>query len=523
MDKGAWAMRRRAAGEGLRLGRPVLLASAPSTATSSTTTRSSTSTPTACGCTPTAAPRTAATAKSPTTSSAPRAAANLLKNRIEGETELAVRGPQAATCTTWSTRPCSTSIRSGKPINNGRLHGLAARCSAILGQMVCYTGQQITWDEAMKLQLHGWARDVQLGHGAARQAGRRRHLPGPHPGHDEVDVVPDANTKVFGIDNHHRRMSCTSTTWLLRMPVGSPQPSRFFGGRRCFGCGLQMGLLESVSTLVADEPKPESKPKVRVVFIRPKDQAKYWMSWPGNDYNADERQAKFTEILTKIAQELGIQLEVDPAALEDADTVDAALARIKQSPPDGIMVIQMHLSYWREATDRFLENRGDIPTIVFSQLGTSFTGHLQIARKLPKVYVAATDGLDWLSYGMRMFKTIEDMKNSRLCIITGDKTYDRKLDVIGTTLHYIPLDRWVYRIQQGRNDGRDACVGRILHQTGEGGPRAETGGHPQRRQELFRRQTNHGRRSVATAYRSIASIWSGITGSRVLLASPGRS
>lgn len=206
---------------------------------------------------------------------------------------------------------------------------------------------------------------------------------------------------------------------------------------------LQMGLLELTSTLIASEPKPKPKPKVRLFFIRPKDQAKYWMSWPGNDYIADERQANFTEMLTKIARELGIQLEVDPAALEDANTVDAALERMKQSPPDDIMVIQMHLSYWREATDRFLENRGDIPTIVFSRLGTSFTGHLQTARKLPKVCVAATDGLDWLRYGMRMFKTIGDMKSSRLCIITGDKTYDRKLDVIGTTLHYIPLDRWV--------------------------------------------------------------------------------
>jgi len=205
----------------------------------------------------------------------------------------------------------------------------------------------------------------------------------------------------------------------------------------------QMGLLEFTSTLLADEPRPKSKPKVRLFFIRPKDQAKYWMSWPGNDYNANVRQAEFTRRLKKIAEELVIQLQVDPVALEDATTVDAALERMKQSPPDGILVIQMHLSYWKTATDHLLNNRGDIPTIIFSQLGTSFTGHLQTARKLPNVCVAATDGLDWLRYGMRMFKTVEDMKCSRLCMITGDKTYDRKLDVIGTTLHYIPLNRWV--------------------------------------------------------------------------------
>jgi len=206
---------------------------------------------------------------------------------------------------------------------------------------------------------------------------------------------------------------------------------------------MQMGLLEFTSTLVADEMRPKSKPRVRLFFIRPKDQAKYWMSWPGNDYNADENQADFTKRLKRIARELDIELEVDPAALEDAATVDAALERMKKSPPDGILVIQMHLSYWRAATDHLLNNRGDIPTIVFSRLGTSFTGHLQTARKLPNVCVAATDGLDWLDYGMRMFKTMADMRQSRLCIVAGDKSYDRKLDVIGTTLHYIPLDRWV--------------------------------------------------------------------------------
>ena len=210
---------------------------------------------------------------------------------------------------------------------------------------------------------------------------------------------------------------------------------------------LQMGLLEFTSTLVADEPKPKKKPTVRLVFIRPKDQAKYWMSWPGNDYIADEKQAEFTETLTKIAEEMGIKLEVDPAALEDEPTVNAALERIKQSSPDGIMVIQMHLSYWK-ATDHLLKNRGEIPTIIFSRLGTSFTGHLQTARSLPKVCVAATDGLGWLRHGMRMFKTMAEMESSRLCIITGDKAYDRKLDVIGTTLHYIPLDRWVDEVNK---------------------------------------------------------------------------
>ncbi len=41
------------------------------------------------------------------------------------------------------------SIRSGKPINNG-LYMVRSTMLAILGRMVSYTGQKITWDEAMK-------------------------------------------------------------------------------------------------------------------------------------------------------------------------------------------------------------------------------------------------------------------------------------------------------------------------------------------------------------------------------------
>jgi len=233
--------------------------------------------------------------------------------------------------------------------------------------------------------------------------------------------------------------------------AGSPRISRrnLLTAAGASTLALKMGVLDYAAEVLGAAPKPAKKAIVRVVFIRPKDQAAYWMSWPGNDYNADAKQAEFTKKLSKIAAELGLQLDVDPAPLEDAPSVDAALERLKKAPPDGIMVIQMHLSYWA-ATNRFLEKRGDTATIVFSRMGTSFTGHLQTARKLPKTYVAATLGLDWLRYGMRMFKTIHDMRHSRLCIVTGKKTVDRKLEPIGTTLHYIPLNRWLEEWQKAK-------------------------------------------------------------------------
>ncbi len=41
-----------------------------------------------------------------------------------------------------------------------------------------------------------------------------------------------------------------------------------------------------------------------------------------------------------------------------------------------------------------------------------------------------------------MLRTKGDMENTRICIVGGDKPEDKKLDVIGTTLHYIPRKRY---------------------------------------------------------------------------------
>jgi L-fucose isomerase-like protein len=42
-----------------------------------------------------------------------------------------------------------------------------------------------------------------------------------------------------------------------------------------------------------------------------------------------------------------------------------------------------------------------------------------------------------------MLDTIHQMKHTRICIVRRDDTKDRKLDVIGTTLHYVPESRFI--------------------------------------------------------------------------------
>ena len=207
----------------------------------------------------------------------------------------------------------------------------------------------------------------------------------------------------------------------------------------------KMGLLDFASSLFGEQPKPAGKPLVRAVFVRPKKQEEYWMSWPGMFWDAQAHQAQYTKTLTEAAKALGVQIEVQSEPLADRAAVDALIQQVKQSPPDGVILTIMQLGpapCWPNA-DHFVQQRGDIPTIVFSPMGTSFTGHLQPTRKAPKTFVAATQDFGWLAEGLRMLKTMWAMKNTRICIVAGDKAHDQVLPTVGTTLHYIPESQWI--------------------------------------------------------------------------------
>ncbi|MBA7481446.1 hypothetical protein ES707_16918 [subsurface metagenome] len=220
----------------------------------------------------------------------------------------------------------------------------------------------------------------------------------------------------------------------------------FLGAAGAMAAATKIGLLDFASSLYAAQPKPTKKPVIRAIFAHPKVK-RYWMGWPGAAYDIEARQRQYTKILASAARKFGVQLDVRDEPIDSDDAASAYLEQLKKQPPDGLVVTCMCLHHGASSSwphvNNIAKNRGKIPTIVFSPMGTSFTSHLQATRNIPGVFSAATQDLDWLEFGIRMLRTIWDMKNTRICIARGNKTEDKKLDVIGTTLHYIPTKRFL--------------------------------------------------------------------------------
>jgi predicted dehydrogenase len=72
---------------------------------------------------------------------------DVLKNRIEGETKWQYDGPKSNMYDAEHV-VLFDAVRSGQPVNDG-VRMVRSTMLSLLGQMVCYTGRQMTWEQAL--------------------------------------------------------------------------------------------------------------------------------------------------------------------------------------------------------------------------------------------------------------------------------------------------------------------------------------------------------------------------------------
>ncbi|MFW6107196.1 MAG: hypothetical protein ACOC8A_00750 [bacterium] len=221
----------------------------------------------------------------------------------------------------------------------------------------------------------------------------------------------------------------------------------FLASLAASSAALKMGLFDFASEALAADDTPPGKPVIHAAFARP-DTDRYWMGWPGAAYDIQASQKLYTRTLREAAKKLGVALQVHEAPLHNTAAADALLEQLEKAKPDGLVLTCMSLNAGWRPINHFVAKKGDLPTVVFSPMGTSFTGHLQPTRDAAKTFVGATQDVRWLAQALRMLKTVWDMQTTRLCIVRGKESVDRPLDVVGTTLRYIPRSRFPQELKK---------------------------------------------------------------------------
>jgi len=217
--------------------------------------------------------------------------------------------------------------------------------------------------------------------------------------------------------------------------IGTTAAGVSFGSQRLFGAATSVDAGENRKATAT----------VRAAFLYPPTESLRqdgYYSWPGSTFDAESRQRQYAERIRSIEQKLGMRILLDEKPLDDADSVARFINEVKQSKPDGLLLIPFKKGHWPHVT-RIIQEVGT-PAVVLASLGILLVDHISQLHRRPGVYlINSLDNLNAVEDGMRMIKTSRWMRESVLVNIAGSKTGETTVPHFGTRLRAIPGERFV--------------------------------------------------------------------------------
>ena len=151
---------------------------------------------------------------------------------------------------------------------------------------------------------------------------------------------------------------------------------------------------------------------IRTIFLYPPTQSfledpDAWGSWPGTDFDAEGRQAKFIGELRGMAQRLDLTIQMDDHPRWTHEHVQAAIEEIEGQKPDGVLIVQFYNNSTPQA-DRLIhaaEGAG-IPVVYYVGLGVRH-GHgtrFRPYRREGLRFIMSLDNFDAIEESLAMIK-----------------------------------------------------------------------------------------------------------------------
>ncbi len=187
------------------------------------------------------------------------------------------------------------------------------------------------------------------------------------------------------------------------------------------------GVVWSAASVTAQQapvrPVAKQGAQIRCVFLYPPSSSfaadpDGWWSWPGNEFDAENRQRTYMAEFRKMEQQLGARIVVDTKPVASAADAQRVAAELKESTPDGLLLVMFYNRSLGEA-DLLLKVADELqlPTVFFIGLGVKHGSVTQYRR--PGVYfIQSLDNFTAIEYGVRMINAKRRLAQTRLLSIT---------------------------------------------------------------------------------------------------------
>lgn len=159
----------------------------------------------------------------------------------------------------------------------------------------------------------------------------------------------------------------------------------------------------------------------------------HWFTWPGNQFQPEEQEKKFTARIKEIAQSLGVEVEFAPQAIYQQAKVEEFIARAKEAAPDAVLVV----NFWNTLSKASYQMATEsAPTaIVYHALGANHQLPPEPLRKAEGLYyIHSIENFDEIERGLRAVRARKMLAQSRLLRVSGRvkelvRDREKKLDV----------------------------------------------------------------------------------------------
>lgn len=244
--------------------------------------------------------------------------------------------------------------------------------------------------------------------------------------------------------------------------VAAKQSGRREGvDRRAFlaaGGALSAGGL--VSSVFADDdaanppaPREKEPARVRAVFLFPPAQVvndgrmedswqqHHWFTWPGNQFEPEKQREKFTAVIRKIADRLGVQVEFGPEAIYQEAKATAWLEETRAAKPDAVLIV----NFWNTLSKLTLElAREAAPTaIVYHPVGSN---HQLPPAELRKqdgfYYIHSIENWDEIERGLLAVRAKKMLQQSRLLRVGPRADAATVEPLLGVEIATAPADEY---------------------------------------------------------------------------------
>jgi hypothetical protein len=150
----------------------------------------------------------------------------------------------------------------------------------------------------------------------------------------------------------------------------------------------------------------------------------------------------YTDKMTDTAGKLGAKLDLRSEPIYSLAEAEGWIAQAQTANVDGLILVMLDRQEhsWPSATK---VAQSEIPSIIYSPLGSSFTTNTIRLAETPGCVIYSTDDFGQAAYGMRMLCAAAKMRRTRCVVIKGRHRSETPLADTGITMQVVPATTFI--------------------------------------------------------------------------------